>query len=175
MTLPVLHLEEATPCLDQDPVAGVAILYIPHLAPWARQEAMEVQVPTKTSNSPSLISREIRATERGTCLQTKIGQAPPSAREWPCLQTEAVIRGFLADLHSPLEWIGPEAKGPDPCPPRETENVLCHHPPSHLGKAQQRHPASQPSRAQLQPPAQALAQARAPTNPATHCLAARSC
>lgn len=48
MTLLVPHLEEATPCPDQDLVAGVAILYIPHLVPWVPQEATEVQVPTKT-------------------------------------------------------------------------------------------------------------------------------
>lgn len=46
------HLEEETPCPDRDLVAGVAILYIPHPAPWALPEATEVQVPTKTSNSP---------------------------------------------------------------------------------------------------------------------------
>lgn len=33
-------------------------------------------------------SREIKATGRGTCPQTKTGQVRHSAREWPCLQTE---------------------------------------------------------------------------------------
>lgn len=46
----VLHLE-LTPHQDQDLVAGVATLYTLHPALWAPLETMEVQVPTKTSNS----------------------------------------------------------------------------------------------------------------------------
>lgn len=175
----VPHLEEATHCPDQDPAAGVVTLYTPHQATCFPKEATGVQDPTKTLNSPSLTSREIRATGRGTCPQTKTGLVPPSAREWPCLQTEAVIKGYLADPRSPLVWIGPEAKAPDPCHPRETENVLCHHPPNHLERVRWHHWASRPSQAQFQllalDPARARARAQAPTNPATHCHAVRSC
>lgn len=40
---------------------------------------------------------------------------------------QAGIRGFLADPYSPLEWIDPEARGPDPCPPRETGRCILHY------------------------------------------------
>lgn len=64
-----------------------------------------------------------------------------------------------------------------PNPSSFSENVLCHHPPNHLERVRWHHWASRPSQAQFQPlalaPARALA--RAPTNPATHCPAVRSC
>lgn len=164
------HKEEATPCPDQDLGVGVATLHIHLQAAWAPQGAMELQDPTRTSNSLSLTSsREIKAAARGTCLQTKTGQAPPSARGWPCLQTEAGRSGFLVDPHSPLEWIVQEARDPDPCPPRETGNVPCHPPPSPLGKVRLRRRVNQLSQALLQLQAQAL------TNRATLCPAERSC
>lgn len=49
---------------------------------------------------PLSSSREIRATGRGTCPQTKTGLVPPSAREWPCLQTE--VRNVLLKLYTHL-------------------------------------------------------------------------
>lgn len=50
---------------------------------------------------PLSSSREIRATGRGTCPQTKTGLVPPSAREWPCLQTE--VRNVLTKIiHTPF-------------------------------------------------------------------------
>ncbi|XP_071059469.1 zinc finger CCCH domain-containing protein 18-like [Pseudochaenichthys georgianus] len=66
-------------------------------------------------------------------------------------------------------WIGPEAKDPDPCPPRETENVLCPRRPSLLERAQRCLQGSQ------RPPAPPRLPPRAPVNPATHCPVERSC
>lgn len=60
-----------------------------------------------------------------------------------------------------------------------SENVLCHHPPNHPERVRWHHWASRPSQAQFQllalDPARARARAQAPTNPATHCHAVRSC
>lgn len=172
----VPHQEEATPCLDQDLEAGAATLYMPRLVPWAPLETMGVRDHTKTSNSLfSTSNRETKVTGRGTFLQTKTGPVPQSAREWPCLQIEVVIRGSQADPRSPLEWIDPEDKGHDPCPPRETENALCHHPQSLLGKAWHHHWESWQPLALLHFQAQALVRAQALANPAPHCPVVRSC
>lgn len=162
----MLPLEEVIPCPDRDLVTGEAIQYTHHLAPWVPLEATEAQVPTKTSNSPSSTSRETEATGSGTFLQTKTGPVPPSARGWPCLRTEAVIKGSLVDPRCPHEWIGPEAKDHEPCPPRETENDLCLLRPSRLEKARHRRRTSR------QPRHLPLAPARA--NPAIRCPAVRS-
>lgn len=37
-----------------------------------------------------------------------------------CLRAPQVeTRGYLAAPHPPLGWSGPEARAPEPCPPRE--------------------------------------------------------
>lgn len=47
------HPEGAIQSPDQDLETGAATLCTPRLVTWVHQEVMEVQVPTKTLNSPS--------------------------------------------------------------------------------------------------------------------------
>lgn len=75
----------------------------------------------------SNLSVDSRTTKQTHFKKLHFISVQPQSPSNSCFFFQAVIRGYRADPHSPLEWIDPEAKGPDPCPRRETG--LCNHEP----------------------------------------------